>query len=345
MNVQDQIHFAERLSFLIKAEISLVESLRIMGIGSQKKQLIILNEIINFVSNGQTLAKSLSSKGKIFNQFLIHMIQVGEMSGTLAQNLHFAAEELKKRHLLKNKIRAALLYPALITIATCGITFLLMFYIFPKIIPIFKSMKMKLPLSTQFLLVLNDFIIHYWMRSIMVVFLVFVLVIFFYRRFKKIRALSHKVIIRAPVIGKIIRSFYIANFTRTTGLLLQGGIPVYEAININIETNSNIHYQTFFSELSSGIAQGKAISVLINKNQNLFPSIVGQMVDVGEKTGSLTQSLMYLSELFEAEVDSFTKSLSTAIEPVLMVCMGVVVGFVAISIITPIYEITQNLHH
>ena len=147
-----------------------------------------------------------------------------------------------------------------------------------------------------------------------------------------------------PIIGKIMRDYNLANFTRTMGLLLRGGITMGDALPISAKTTPNLVYKKEFKELAVVVNRGAKISTHLSKSRDLFPDIVTQIISVGEHSGNLSNSLMYLSEMYEAEVDDFTKNLSSMIEPILMIIMGILVGFIAISIITPIYGITQHLN-
>jgi type IV pilus assembly protein PilC len=153
-----------------------------------------------------------------------------------------------------------------------------------------------------------------------------------------------KFILRIPLIGNIIRDYNLANSTRTIGLLLKGGVTVSEAIPIAERTSSNLVYREEFKKLSVSINRGDKISLYLGTRRHLFPDVLSQIISVGERSGNLSNSLIYLSELYESQVDDFTKNLSSLIEPALMIIMGILVGFIAISIITPIYSITQNLN-
>ena len=148
-----------------------------------------------------------------------------------------------------------------------------------------------------------------------------------------------------PVLGRVMVSFNVANAARTMGLLLKSGITLSEALPIVADTTKNLVYKRQFVALCAVVNRGEKISTQLRRNRGLFPDIFSHMVAVGERSGTLSETLVYLSEMYEAEVEDFTKNLSTLIEPALMIFMGILVGFVAISIITPIYGITQNLHN
>lgn len=345
MTSKDQAFFIKRLSFLIRAGVPVVDSLVMINEQTQKKSYTkILDGVINDVSNGQRLSTSLAKYPNMFSDFSINIISFGESSGILSENLDYLADELQKRQALKKKVISAFIYPIIVTLATFGITGFLMIYLFPKIMPVFTSLHMKLPLSTRVVIFLSNFIRS---NGIYIILFLIVSVITFTILLKKNRFFRYnfdKYILKIPIIGTIIRDYNLANSTRTIGLLIKGGVTVSDAIPIAERTSGNLIYKEEFKNLSESINRGDKISLYLSSRRKLFPDILSQIVSVGERSGNLSNSLIYLSELYEAEVDDFTKNLSNLIEPALMIFMGILVGFIAISIITPIYSITQNLH-
>lgn len=344
-SLKDQVFFAKRLSFLINAGVTAVDGLHVLREQAvAKSHARVLDLILIDVKNGQSLAKSFAKFPKMFSNFSVHLIKVGESSGTLSQNLEYLAEELKKKHLLRRKVIGAFVYPALITVATLGITAFLMLYLFPKIIPILTSLRATLPLSTRMVMSISVFFQHWGLLVIglLVTFIVsFVVAI---HRSERLRMVFDRMLIRLPIIGMMIQYYNIANLSRTLGLLLKSGVRLPEALPIVADTTGNLVYKRECKNLSEVVDRGENISSYVRKNRKIFPDIFSHMVAVGEKSGTLSKTLTYLSEMYENEVEDFTKNLSTLIEPALMIFMGLLVGFVAISIITPIYSITQNLH-
>lgn len=343
-SVKKQTFFAKRLSFLIKAGVPILESIYVLIKQTKSKSEIkVLNKVTSDIANGQSLSASLGRFKGVFGNFAINIIKAGESSGTLMQNLNYLADELKKKELLRKKIMSALLYPIIITIATLGIAGLLIFYIFPKILPIFKSLNAELPLSTRILIFLSEIIANYG-TAIFFGALIFTLIIYFLnKKLPRVRLFSHGLILRLPFIGNVVRHYNITNTTRTLGLLLKSGISLNESIAITIDTTENLQYKKAFENISLGVMKGKTISGSIHPKSIVFPDMLEQMISIGERSGNLPDTLIYLSEYYENEFDDLTKNLSSSIEPILMIIMGILVGFVAISIITPIYGISQHL--
>jgi type II secretory pathway component PulF len=345
LSVKEQTFFIKRLSFLIKAGIPIIDSLLMLKEQTKSKaQIKLLDSIIKDVSNGQYLSTSLAKHKKIFGEFSINIISFGESTGLLSENLEYLAEELKKKQALKKKVVGAFVYPAVVTVATFGITGFLMVYLFPKIMPVFKSLRITLPLSTRIVIYLSDLIRHEWFWILAIILLSFGAFYVAIKKSKKFKFYFDKTIFKVPFFGGVIKNYNLANSTRTLGLLLKSGINVSEALPIVEKTTSNLAYKDEFKNLSKTINRGERISKYLKERPSMFPEVIPQIVSVGERSGNLSNSLIYLSEMYETEVNDFTKNIGTIIEPIMMIIMGVLVGFIAISIITPIYSITQNLH-
>ena len=344
-SIKNQTFFAKRLSFLIKAGVPMLESIHVIKEQTKSKiEVKVFERIIADVSNGQTLSGSLSRFKKVFGNFAINIIKAGENSGTLMDNLNYLADELKKKELLHKKIRSAMLYPIIVTIATFGIISFLTAYIFPKIIPLFQSLNAKLPLSTRAIIYLTDLIRNDGLWILLGLIIVIVGIVVMIKNVQKVRFAYDGLILRIPIFGPMVLNYNLTNTTRTLGLLLKSGISLTEALVITTDTTENVRYKDAFSNISAGIMKGKTLSELINKYRAVFPLMLVHMISIGEKSGNLSNTLIYLSEYYENEFDEQTKNLSSTIEPVLMIIMGVMVGFVAISVITPIYEITNSIH-
>lgn len=344
LSVKEQAFFIKRLSFLIKASVPILEGLSMVSEQTMSRRYArVIDSVLKDVSNGISLSRSLGKFPHIFGEFGINIIKVGESSGTLSQNLDYLADELHKKQVLKRKVMGALVYPAVITVATLAITGFLILYLFPKIMPIFASLKMELPITTQIVIAVSTFLQASggWLVLGLVV---AVTVIFgLHKQSEWFRFAFDQAVLRMPVFGVMFRYYSLANINRTLGLLLKSGITLAEALPLTADTTQNLVYRAELRHLATSVNRGEQLSKHLKKNRFLFPDVMTQMILIGERSGNLSNTLIYLSELYEAEVEDFTKNLSALIEPALMVIMGIVVGFVAVSIITPIYGITQNL--
>ncbi len=343
-SIKDQTLFAKRLSFLVKANVPILESLYILRDQARSRaRKHIFEQIIVDVANGKSLSTALSRYKRIFGEFAINLIRVGETSGILAQNLAYLADELQKRDALRRKIVSALVYPVFITVATLGVTGLLTAFIFPKILPVFSSLNVTLPITTKILITGSLFLRAHGALTVALLLLTAIILVVLHKNMAAFRLMSERFLLRVPILGGIIKNYNMANFCRTMGILLKSGIVVTEALDISGTTTHNRLYARHCSLLASHVRKGERISTHLEKHSHFFPSILTHMIAIGEKTGKLSESFLYLSEHYETEVEDLTKNLSNAIEPVLMVFMGILVGFVAVSVITPIYEITKGI--
>ncbi len=345
LSIKEQALFAKRLAFLVKAGVPLLESLKMMRLQTQSaSKMFLLDRLITDVSSGQLLAASLERFRNRFGDFAVNLIRVGESSGILDQNLNYLADELKKKQALRRKVVGALVYPIFITVATLSLTILLTVYIFPKVLPIFKSLNVGLPFSTRALIFASAFLRAEGIWLLLGLLVLGLAAWILWKRAPRFRFLADRLTLRIPLAGRIVRSYNMTNFCRTLGLLLKSGVHIVEAVSITADATPNSVYKRELHVIAKNVSKGERISKYLDRYPHLFPDVLGQMVSIGERTGTLSETLLYLSELHEGEVDDFTKSMSGSLEPILMIFMGLIVGFVAVSVIAPIYEITQNIH-
>jgi type IV pilus assembly protein PilC len=341
---QEKILFTKRLAILIRAGVPILDSLRMLARQTNSRAAAhVLGKVVHDVEQGQFLSTSLRQFDKIFGEFAVSIINVGELSGTLQENLNYLAEELRKKQELRRKVIGALVYPAFIVLATIAITVLLTVLIFPRILPIFASFKFDLPFSTRALIFISGIMLNYGIYigiGIAAAIIAFILSL----RIEKFRRAGDYATLKIPIFGRMSQSYHMANFCRTLGLLLKSQIKIVEALQVTAGTITNRVYRKEILAFAEHVRKGEKISAHLKRKEKLFTPIVGQMVEVGETTGNLSETLLFVAELFENELDALTKNLSNMIEPVLMIFMGLIVGFVAVSIITPIYEVTQHLH-
>jgi len=345
LSVKEQMFLMKRLSFLASAGVPLLESLSMIAEQTlSRRHARVLTSVIADISNGSSLARSFSKFDSVFGDYAVNIVRIGESSGTLSENLNYLADELKKRHSLKQKIIGALVYPIVITLATIGITGFLMLYLFPKIMPIFASLHMELPLTTKIVIAVSTFLQAWGLWTMLALIAILITIIVVRSKSQRFRYLLDGWMLGMPLFGEMLRSYNLANATRTLGLLIKSGMTLAEALPLTADTTQNLVYKAEYRKAGEAIIRGEQLSKSFFLNSFLFPPVLSQMISVGERSGSLSNTLIYLSELYESEVEEFSKNLSSLIEPALMVMMGLVVGFIAVAIITPIYGITQNLH-
>lgn len=343
VSTQDKINFARHLSIVIRAGLPILEGLKIIKKQTESRSLIkIIDGIIVDISNGQFLAASLERHPDVFDSFFTNIVRVGETSGTLAANLLYLADELKKSHDLSNKVRSAMVYPIIIGVATIVLVSFLVFFAFPKILPLFATLHLQLPLPTRILIAVSQFLVAngpYVLIGIVV--FVFVLKILFMIR--PVKYLLDRVMLAAPIFGRLSVDINMANFTRVLSVLLRGGIKIVEALIITSKTFGNLVYERELLAAAEDVKKGGRLAQRLSLHKNLFPMLLSGLIEIGENTGNLEDNLSYLADYYRDEAEMSIHNLTTLLEPMMLLLMGLLVGFVAISIITPIYQITQGV--
>jgi type IV pilus assembly protein PilC len=343
LSSREKIMFAKHLSIMLDSGIPLREALEVMGGQVSSKSLrAMLRVMMHDLTDGFTLSSSLSKFPRAFKPFSVNIVRVGEASGTLSNALRYQSVQLEKANELRGKIRGALFYPFIILIGAVGIGSYLSFYLLPRLIPLFKSLDVPLPLTTRLLLATSEFLVQNWIWVLVGMAVFFATASILYR-IRPVRYLVHRAILRIPVLGRLSRAIQVAFFTRILGTLLSSGVQIVEAISVTADSASNLVYRRELRKLAKNVERGEAITDELVKNAHLFPRIATGMVKVGDRTGKLSESLMNAAEFSEREVDDLTKNLSTLIEPFTLILVGALVGFIALSIVTPIYQLTEGV--
>lgn len=276
-SLQDQILFTKRLGMILRSGMPIMEGLHMMGEESRtKSSAFIYRSLAIDVSNGQTLSNSLNKFPKIFGEFGINIIKIGERSGTLHENLEYLAGELKRKQTLKRKVVGALVYPAVIVFATVGITVMLTVYIFPKIVPIFASVKADLPMSTRALMKISTFLSNDWMWLIGGLFS-FVVAFIAALRWKPFHLFVDAVILKLPLFGKLTKLYNLTNICRTMSLLLKSDVRIVESIELVANSTKNLVYRRELFRARDRLIQGQNISSQFKQRHDLFPPLLSQM--------------------------------------------------------------------
>ncbi len=344
VSIQEQILFVKHLAVMTKAGMPLLDSLQLIRKQINSKLMSkILEQMVADVSNGQFLSTSMERHRRVFGDFMVNIIRVGETSGILYENLNYLAEELKKKRELRKKMVGAMTYPIIVIITAIGIVGVLTLYVFPKILPVLRSLKAEPPLPTRILMGFSSFMLNYGLYVGIAAVVYGIVMWLLVANVRPVKLLFHRIILITPLTGKISRYYNLSTFSRTLGLLLRSDIKVVEALSITADTMSNIVYQREIKAIATNVSRGEEISAHLESKTSLFPLTMSQMIMIGERTGNLSESLLYLAELYEGDLDDLTKNLSSILEPVLMIVLGAIVLFIALSIITPIYQVTQHL--
>jgi type IV pilus assembly protein PilC len=344
ITLQDRINFARHLSLVIKAGLPIYNGLAIIKEQTESKILkTVIDSLILDVNNGKFLADGLQKYEHLFGNFFINIVRVGESSGTLAKNLLYLADELKRSQALRTKVRSAMVYPIVILIATLAVAGFLTFYIFPKLIPVFAGLNVSLPLTTRIMLWMLSFGQDYGLYILGAIIAVIIAMKVIMAQVRGVRYFFDLIAIHAPVLSSVIVDVNMVNFSRVLSLLLKSGVKIVEALTITSATFNNEVYHDALAQSEDTMRKGGELGTYLAAKPGLFPPLVSGMVKIGETTGNLEDNLEYLAEYYDDEVDVRLHSLTSLIEPLMLMFMGLLVGFVALSIITPIYSISQGL--
>jgi len=343
VSLVEKLMFARHLAVMITAGFSLNKALEVLAKQSNNPNFRkIINSLNNGIKKGETLGDNLAKYPKVFNNFFVSMVRVGEKGGSLEKVLRILYQYLKKEHDFRSKVRGALIYPAVIVVALIGIGILMMTVVVPKITDTFKELNATLPLTTKIVIAVSDFLSNYFIFAVIAFFVLIVLLIRFLRTKQGKRTMSWFAL-KLPILNNIIRKMNCARFARSFSSLMESGVPVVESLTITAQTLGNVFYSKSLIDIAAEVKKGKTIQQSLENYTDIYPVLVTQMVGVGEETGELSDIINRLADFYEEEVTDITNNLASVIEPVLMIIIGVIVGFFAVSMIQPMYSMMQTL--
>ena len=343
IKTHQKITFAKNLGLMMKAGLPVTRALSVMSKQSKSKPFKkLLSDLETDVSHGQTLSESLGKRPKVFSHLFVSMIKAGEESGNVSGSLDIVSSQMEKSYLLAKKVRGALIYPTVIISVMIVLAILLLIFMVPTLTATFEGIGAKLPLSTRILIYLSNFLVEHTLAVMAgIVLLVASSVLFLRSRVG--RNLTDAVSIRIPVIGEMVKEFESARATRTLSSLLFAGVEIMVALDVTIDVLQNHLYKDALKRARSAIEKGESMSAVFIEHEHLYPLFVGEMIAVGEETGKISDMLMSVANYYEGEVDQKTKDLSTIIEPVLMIIIGIGVGIFAISMLAPTYSLVDYI--
>ncbi|MBW4060994.1 type II secretion system F family protein [Candidatus Saccharibacteria bacterium] len=335
VKLQDKVIFSRQFATMINAGVPIVQSLAILSQQSESKRLrAAIADISKQVEGGATLANAMALHPEVFNNIYVNMVRAGESGGILDNVLERLATQQEKDAEVVGKIRSAMIYPGVITVATFGAFFFLMTVIVPKLASIFKDGGIALPWYTVLMLTISKTLTTYYWLIIGGIVGGIVLFIRWYRTEAGKRVVD-RIMLKVPIMGPIIVKVNVARFARTFGSLMASGISVLDAINSTKSALGNSVYRDELADVATKVKNGRPMSEPIRASKN-FPAIVGQMIAVGEETGQMDEILLKLADFYEKEVDTVVAGITSIIEPILIIVLGGMVGFIVISVFGPI---------
>lgn len=339
---KEKIFLSQHLFLMIKAGMPISEALETLIEETKSRGFRkALQDILKQVLAGESLSKSFSRYPKIFDRFWQSIIKVGEESGNLEGNLKYLASQLRYEYETKRKVGGVLIYPAIIILMAFSISFFVTFFILPKLTSLLQILEIELPLPTRILIYSTSFLQKNWIFLIIGI----LSLIFIYKILSRLvffKFYFDKISLWLPFFGQIQKNLALARFSQSFYTLLKSGVPILESLEICSQYLPNEVFKKALILVKGDVERGEKINQGFKKMPKIFPLIFSQMIAVGERTGTLEESCLYLAKFYQEEVESDIKNFSTLLEPLLLIFVGIFVGFIALAIITPIYQFTGS---
>ena len=338
----DIVDLTRQLAIMLNAGLTLIESLTILRKQTTKELLhkMIVN-IESQITGGNSLSFVLKQYPEYFPNLYIALVKSGEASGKLADILLKLSENLEKQREFRGKLRGVLIYPAVIIAAMIGVMFVMITFVIPKLLDLYKNFQVELPITTKILISVSSFSATFWPLIIVAV-VGIVIIVKRYLATKAGKYAKDTMLLKLPALKNVVRMASLVDSTRTLSILVGAGVSILEGLSIVIDTTDNVVYKESFARVYKKVEKGQSLGMAFG-DEELFPPILTQMAIVGENTGHLDDTLARLSKYFEFESELAIKTVTTLIEPTILVILGISVGGLVFSIITPIYNLTTSI--
>jgi len=336
--------FFRQLAILIEAKVPIVSSLMAINEQTENKYFKkVLGEMIDDIQDGLSFSEAMKKNTDVFSVLAINIVKAGEISGNLRRSVEYIADNIEKNYKLTGKVKSAMMYPVIVMAVFFVITFLVITFVVPKLTAMITGMgsDIVVPWYTTLVINVSDFMVSYWWIVLVIILFLIGEAIYYIKTPDGSREWD-QIKIKIPVAGKIYQNLYIARFADNLAILLVGGIPIIQALTIVSSVIGNSVYEEIFLKASDEVRVGGLMSSVLRKSPQI-PSIVSQMVKIGEESGQIDAVLTRVAKFYEQEVDNAARNLSTLIEPLLMVVIGIGVAFLAFSVIMPIYNLAGQL--
>lgn len=336
----DVVYFTRQLASMLVSGLTLIQALSLLKdqVKSQSMKTIV-NGIITDIEEGSSFSIALSKYSEVFSAVYIASIRAGEQAGILDKVLLRLADNLEKKERLKATIKSALLYPAIVIAGMIVVAAIMMLFVIPQIGALYKDLSVDLPLPTRIVIFISDSFVFLWPFLLIFIFGIPAGLRMWHKSESGKRVLD-KIVLKLPIFGSLIEKTIIAEFTRTMGVLIGSGTLVVDALRQAASATGNVYYQEAIIEVSKKVEKGISMGDAMTASP-YFPAIVDQMTKIGEETGKVDESFLKVSDYFDQEIDHDVKNLTTAMEPLIMIILGVGVGFLVFAIIAPIYNLVS----
>jgi type IV pilus assembly protein PilC len=343
VSAKEFVIFSRQLAVMVEAKVPLLSAFK--GIIEQTENVYfahVLSSVMADIDEGKSLSESLRRHPDVFSELYVNMVQSGELSGNLQQSLENLADNIEKNYILTQKIKGVLYYPAFIIMAFLTVAFLMITFVIPKLTEMIRDTNAQLPITTKILIWSGDFMQQYWWAVLLII-MAGIAGLIYYINTEDGKNEFDVIKLKIPLVGRVTKYVYLARFAENLSTLVKSGIPIVSALQITGRVIGNIVYENDISEAAERVKSGGTVSEVLGKKQKNFPAIMTQMIKVGEDTGKLDMTLDTMAKFYSREADQLVSNLSSIIEPVLIVILGIGVGTLVFSIIIPIYNIAQGI--
>lgn len=338
--MQDKVVFMRQMATMVGAGLPLTRALEIMVDQATNPMFKrVLKDVLASVQAGKSLSTSFREKEGVFDSITLNLLEAGEESGNLEVILGKLATELEERSSLAKKVKSAMIYPAIVLVVIIAVILMMLFVLIPSMSDIYSDFGADLPWITKFLVNMSSFFIKYWWIMVLVI-LMLVLGWRYFRSTENGLRTTDKLMVKLPIVGNLISKMQIAQFTRILSLLLSSGLSIVKALELTAQSLSNSMYRDVVMDARNEVEKGGPLALPIARSE-YFPLLVSSMISVGEETGEIDGVLAKVSEYYKEEVDTATNNLSTTLEPVLLIVMGLAVGFIALGVYMPMFGLAQ----
>ena len=332
--------FTRRLATMVEAGLPLTDSLEILERQESGKLKFIVKETLVAIQGGTSLSNALEIYKEVFGDIYISSLRAGEAAGVLDKVLLELADNLEKKEEFFGKVKGAMIYPIIIVVGMIGVIFIVMTFVIPKLTGLYKEFGTEMPLPTRILMFISDFMVE--VAFIFPILIVAGIIFFkFYAKRPNIKAKIDRLKLKLPIIGPLNEATLMTDISRTLAMLISTGVPLIDGVQIIGRSTGNILFEKAFKRVSERVEKGFSLSDAM-REQIVFPDILVEMVATGEQTGKLDKTLANISHYFEVEAEQRVKTLTSAIEPLIMIVLGVGVGFLVFAVIMPIYSLTSQ---
>jgi len=337
---KDITNFTRQLSTMITAGLSLTGALAILQEQSNPAMGKIISEILKDIQGGSSLHKTMSKHKKVFSPVFLALIKAGEKAGVLDKVLNRLAINLEKQEEFKGKVKGAMIYPVIVVIGMIIVAVIMMVFVIPKLMTMYEEFGAELPAATKILMGVSSFFARFWILGLLGVFgLGYGL--YFWRKTPVGREQTDRFLLKIPILGVLRQKVILTEITRTLSMLTHAGVSIIESLIIVADAANNVLFENAFRKAARDVEKGLPLAPSLS-GHDFIPAVVTQMISVGEETGKIDEVLERVSIYFEGETEIAIKALTTAIEPLMMIMLGIGVGFLVIAIILPIYNLTAQ---